>query len=444
MKQTQTLSESEFDILRRREFSRLDATRSVYLDYTGAALYPASLIQSDGSRLMREVLGNPHSESLPSLASTDALHVARRLTLRFFGADPAVYDVVFTANASGAIRILSEAFPFRMGSRLVLTADNHNSVNGLRVQARRRGATVDYVPLDSELRSCNPWMLLKPASQPSLFAFPAQSNFSGVQHPLDWIREAQRQGYCVLLDAAAFAPTNPLSLTDAPADFVAISFYKMFGYPTGIGALIARREMLEKLRRSYFGGGAVQFVSVQNRRALPKIGVEAFEDGTPNFLAMAVVADGLRWLELLGMHRVKKHVSALTTRLLHRFAELGDRVEIYGPRDSVARGGTIAFNLRCGDHVLNYEDVEALAREHGIAIRGGCFCNPGAAEYAFSIPAVRARTCLGHGEFSVQRFRACLGKRAVGALRASIGIPTTVGDLDRLCEFVIRSGDGLC
>jgi selenocysteine lyase/cysteine desulfurase len=436
-----SLVEIEFDGLREREFARLDATGTVYLDYTGAALYPTSLIHADACRLADAVLGNPHSENLPSLMSTHAIDTARQLTLRFFDAHPDDYDVVFTANASGAIRILAEAFPFRSGSRLVLTADNHNSVNGLRLQARRRGAKLHYVPLDSELRAGDPLASLEPVSQPSLFAFPAQSNFSGVQHPLDWVRQAQHRGYCVLLDAAAFAPTNPLSLSVVPADFAAISFYKMFGYPTGVGALIARREMLAKLRRAYFGGGTVRFASVQNRLAQSKIGAEAFEDGTPNFLAMPAIAGGLRWLDELGMHRVKQHVTALTAALLDRFAGLGDRVETYGPRNTIARGGTVAFNLRRDGPTLNYEDVEALAREQGIAIRGGCFCNPGAAEHAFSIPPRRARTCF-RGEFSVPRFRACLGNRTVGALRASFGIPTTVADLDRLRDFVIALTNG--
>jgi selenocysteine lyase/cysteine desulfurase len=369
------------------------------------------------------------------LASTGAIETARRLTLRFFDADPAKYDVVFTANASAAIRILSEAFPFRAGSRLVLTADNHNSVNGLRVQAQRRGARIQYVPLDSALRALDPRPWLEPTSQPSLFAFPAQSNFSGVHHPLDWIQEAQHQGYSVLLDAAAFAPTNPLSLSAVPADFVAISFYKMFGYPTGIGALIARRDALAKLRRGYFGGGTVQFVSVQNRMARRKTGAEAFEDGTPNFLAMPAVMDGLRWLEKACMHRVQKHVGRLTAALLERFAELGDRIRIYGPANTMARGATIAFNLRRNGQFINYEAVETFARERGIAIRGGCFCNPGAAEHAFSIPAERTRACL-RGEFAISRFRACLGDKAVGAIRASIGIPSTMADLDNLLDLV--------
>jgi selenocysteine lyase/cysteine desulfurase len=141
------------------------------------------------------VFGNPHSESAASRASTDALETARGLTLKMFDADPAEYDVVFTANASGAIRILAESFPFSSGSRLVMTADNHNSVNGLREFARSRGAVTQYVPFGSpDLRVDDEAIRRALARRKrrgagtgrrrGLFAYPAQSNFSGVQHPL--------------------------------------------------------------------------------------------------------------------------------------------------------------------------------------------------------------------------------------------------------------------
>ncbi len=426
----------DFGDLRRREFSRLDATGTVYLDYTGSALYPESLVRRDARRLQRRVLGNPHSESAPSLGSTESIEEARELTLRFFDADPDQHDVVFTANASSAMRILAEAFPFRAGSRLVLTADNHNSVNGLRVPARERGAVVEYVPLDTHLRACDPQPRLPHATAPSLFAFPAQSNFSGVRHPLRWIKDAQAAGYSVLLDAAAYASTNPLSLAETPADFVALSYYKMFGYPTGVGALLARREALAILERRYFAGGTVQFVSVQNDLARSKIGGAAFEDGTPHFLAMPAVCDGLRWLTRLGMTSIARHVSTLTSGLLDRLACLRERVRVYGPTDTRARGGVIAFNLYSSGRALDYEAVEAAARRHGIAIRGGCFCNPGAAEKAFGFCASRARTCLGgDDEFSVARFRACMDGPPVGAVRASVGAATTEADLDRLLDL---------
>lgn len=421
--------------LRRHEFGRLAASGTVYLDYTGSALYPASLVCRDLHRLTNQVLGNPHSDSAPSAASTEAIDAARAQTLRFVDADPKIYDVIFTSNASGAMRILAEAFPFRSGSRLVLTADNHNSVNGLSVNARRKRAAVEYVPLGSELRALNPAPWLSQASAPSLFAFPAQSNFSGVRHPLQWISDAQRRGYRVLLDAAAYAPTHELSLAEAPADFVALSYYKLFGYPTGIGALIARRDALAELgARSYFGGGAVEFVSIQNRLTRLKAGPEGWEDGTPNFLAMPAIRDGLNWLESVGMNRVRDHVSSLTNLLLARLKDLGDRVAIHGPAGTEGRGGTIAFNLRRGDSWIPFETVEAAARARGIAIRGGCFCNPGAAEHAFQMPARKTRKCL-RGEFSIPRFRACLGDGQVGALRASMGIATSVDDVDALIDF---------
>jgi selenocysteine lyase/cysteine desulfurase len=426
----------DFETLRKREFARLDARGLVYFDYAGAALYPSSLVRRDMRRLVGGVLGNPHAESGPSLASTSALDTARQLTLQLLDADPADYEVVFTANATAAIRILAEAFPFREGSRLVLTADNHNSVNGLRVQAARRRAVVAYVPLAPDLRAADPRPLLAPMREASLFAFPAQSNFSGVRHPLEWVGMAQDRGYRVLLDAAAFLPTKALSLSRVPADFVCLSFYKSFGYPTGVGALVARRDALRSLSRRYFGGGSVQFVSVQHQVARGKRGSGRFEDGTPNFLAMPAVADGLQWIHGIGLCRIEDHVAALTRTLLARFDAFGDRVIVYGPPVGVDRGGTIAFNLRRGGHVLPYEEVEAMAREGRIALRGGCFCNPGAAEHAFSFPAGRTADCL-RGRFTVERFRRCVGG-AAGALRASVGIPTTMRDVDALAQFIDR------
>ena len=81
----------------------------------------------------------------------------------------------------------------------------------------------------------------------NLFAYPAQSNFSGVKHPLDLVARAQTKGWDVLLDAAAFVPTNRLDLTAVQPDFVSVSFYKMFGYPTGVGALLIRRSVFRKV-----------------------------------------------------------------------------------------------------------------------------------------------------------------------------------------------------
>ena len=153
-----------------------------------------------------------------------------------------------------------------LGGRFLLAADNHNSVNGIREFARQRGADIVYAPIlapDLRLDACRlRESLEEPAHGPKLFALPAQSHFSGVQHDLAWIDIARQNGWDVLLDAAAFVPTNRLDLGRYRPDFVSISFYKMFGYPTGIGALLARRAALERLRRPWFAGGTITFSSV--------------------------------------------------------------------------------------------------------------------------------------------------------------------------------------
>ena len=133
--------------------------------------------------------------------------------------------------------------------------------------------------------------------------------------------------------------------------------------------------------------------------------------------------------------RIGEHVERLTASLLDRLTAARSRVTVYGPHQMTARGGTIAFNVIGGSHVLEYETVERAARERGIAIRGGCFCNPGAAEHAFGIDAARAHACL-KGPFTVPRFRACLGETPVGGLRASIGLATCSDDLDRLAALL--------
>ena len=449
----------DFDALRAREFGRLDAGGHAYLDYTGSALYPDRLVAGHATALRHAVLGNPHSESPTSLASTAMVNEARARVLKFFDADPAEYVVCFTANTSAAIQLVASAYPFGPDAPFILSADNHNSVNGVRAFAERAGARVHYLPLDDELRlhdaASELTVLRRTHVGACLVAFPAQSNFSGVRHPLALVGKARALGYTVLLDAAAYAPTSPLSLRTTPADFVACSFYKMFGYPTGVGALIARRESLARLRRPWFSGGTVEYVSVQSGSHLLRDGADAFEDGTVNFLAFGAVIDGLDFLDEIGMSNVRRHVGALTAKLVAELRALTHHdgsplVRVYGPHDRYDCGGTVAFNVldRRGDAVP-YGEIEERARDARISVRGGCFCNPGASEKAFRFVADRAARCIeettrggwNQREFAA-RMTACRGADAVGAVRASVGIPTNERDVERLVELIAQSAGG--
>jgi len=437
-----------FAHLRRAEFARLDGNGQAYLDYTGSALYSERQIRAWYTLLERSVFGNPHSESAPSQASTLAIEEARERVLQFLDAPADDYVVCFTANTSAAIKLVAESFPFCDNAALVLSADNHNSMNGLREFAARRGAPVTYLRLDQKLRLEDAEDRLEriAASGRKLFGFPAQSNFSGVKHPLSLVAFAQSLGFSVLLDAAAFVPTNRLSLRDTPVDYVALSMYKIFGFPTGVGALVARRDALACLDRPWFAGGTVEYASVQNGSHLLRAHETGFEDGTPAFLDIAALAEGFDFIDDVGLPRINERVMKLTAELLDRlqctYLDNGSpAVTIYGPADLEARGATVAFNiLGYNGRAIPYQDVERRAREAGVAVRGGCFCNPGASEAAFGFPAERAARCqatVGSKGFSVERFASCLGSDfAVGAVRASPGLATISDDIDQLIKVV--------
>lgn len=446
---------SDFDALRQREFSRLDRNRLAYLDYTGSALYADSQLRAHHALLADGVFGNPHSENVPSSASSALIDDARTATLRFVDADPDRYTVIFTANSSAAIKLVAESYPFGRDAAIVLSADNHNSVNGIREYANRAGARIAYLPLDDALRLASPNDSLRAVAEnfggPKLLAFPAQSNFSGVQHPATLVTDAQRLGYDVLLDAAAFAPSNRMSLREHAPEFVALSFYKIFGYPTGVGALIVRRDALHKLRRPWFAGGTVAFASVQNQMHRLRELAEGFEDGTPDFLNIAALPTGFALMDEIGIDRAHDQVMRLAGLLLDGLKRLTRRdgrllVRLYGPHDLRARGGTVSFNVVARDRrLVPYSVVERRARNEGVAMRGGCFCNPGAAERAFGFDAKRSKACMlaaAEGGFTVERFAACLDDHtAVGAVRASLGIANNAGDVSRALALIESFAD---
>lgn len=435
----------DFEAFRAEEFGRLDTAGITYLDYTAAALYGASQARSHAARLEAGVFGNPHSEHRASRNSAEVMEAARAATLAFFDADPADYEVCFTANATAAIKLVAESYPFSRDRGLVLSADNHNSVNGIREYARQASAPVEVLPLDAELRLDRAGERLRAAVCGSgLLAFPQQSNFSGVRHGLALVDIAHAQGWDVLIDAASAGACGGLSLRRYPAAFVACSFYKLFGLPTGVGALIARKSALARLRRPWFAGGTVDFVSIANDRHALRPGHEGFEDGTPNYLDLAALETGFAFLAQIPREALQAHVAGLTQRFLDAAVGLhhangAPKVRLYGPRDMTGRGGTVAFNLLGSDgRVIAYEAVERGALEHSVAIRGGCFCNPGAAERALDFDAPRVAACLDAlvGRFSIPGLREGLDGAAVGALRLSVGAPTIDADLERALSFI--------
>ncbi|XP_005586917.3 molybdenum cofactor sulfurase isoform X2 [Macaca fascicularis] len=315
--------------LRAREFGRLAGT--VYLDHAGATLFSQSQLESFTNDLMENTYGNPHSQNISSKLTYDTVEQVRYRILAHFHTTAEDYTVIFTSGSTAALKLVAEAFPWvsqgpeSSGSQFCYLTDSHTSVVGMRNVTMAINVTSTPVrPEDlwsAEERGAS---VSDPDCQlPHLFCYPAQSNFSGVRYPLSWIEEVKSGRlhpvstpgkWFVLLDAASYVSTSPLDLSAHQADFVPISFYKIFGFPTGLGALLVHNRAAPLLRKTYFGGGTASAYLAGEDFYIPRPSVaQRFEDGTISFLDVIALKHGFDTLERLtgGMENIKQHTFTL-------------------------------------------------------------------------------------------------------------------------------------
>lgn len=431
------------DEIRKKDFARLDEQNHTYLDYTGGNLYGLSQLEKHQKFLSQNILGNPHSINPSSSLAEHHVHETRSFVLDFFKAKDD-YECIFTSNASGALKIIGECYPFEEDGQLLLSTDNHNSVNGIREHARAQDCPFEYVPLNNDLRLDDTTLeqkLREKVGHHKLFAFPAQSNVSGVKHNLNWISRAQNQGWDVLLDAAAFVPSDTLDLSLFQPEFVSISFYKIFGYPTGIGALLIKKSAYNKLVKASFTGGTISIVSVKGDGHYLLDQAARFEDGTINYLEIPAIKTGLSYIQKIGMNLITTRVQCLTGHLLDELQRLrhdnGDPlIHIYGPKTVENRGGTIAMNFYdVNDELYDFTAIEKAAYKENISIRTGCFCNPGIDETNHSLVKEDLITYFNRpGKKDYFDLIDFLGTKR-GAVRVSLGYITNLKDLNRFLDF---------
>ncbi|XP_060103806.1 molybdenum cofactor sulfurase isoform X3 [Heteronotia binoei] len=397
--------------LRRSDFARLAGM--TYLDHAGTTLFPQSLLKAFSEDLSANVYGNPHSQSISSKLTYDTIEHVRYRLLQHFNTTVEDYTAIFTSGCTAALKLVAEAFPWvpgspeEPGSRFCYLTDSHTSVVGMRaITAAMNVSSVPVKPAEMVLRTKEVAAEGLSCQTPHLFCYPAQSNFSGRKYPLAWIEEIKSGRlrpievsgkWFVLLDAASYVSTSPLDLNVHQADFVPVSFYKMFGFPTGLGALLVKNEIASCLRKTYFGGGTAAAYFAGKDFYSPRRSIaERFEDGTVSFLDIIALKHGFDSLERLtgGMENIKQHTFALahytyTVLSALKYANGAPVVLIYSDTDfssADTQGPIINFNvLDENGEIVGYSQVDRLAGLYNIHVRTGCFCNTGACQQHLGI-----------------------------------------------------------
>ncbi|KZS88200.1 PLP-dependent transferase [Sistotremastrum niveocremeum HHB9708] len=450
---------ASLDILRSTELTRLDKPESeTYVDYMGGSLFPERLVKWHSGFLQDNILGNTHSISSSSQLSARHASEARKAVLDFFDAPADQYTVVFTSSTTAAIKLVAESFPFGSTSSLILPADAHNSVHGIRCFAKHNGSQIHYLPTlprggvlpDEVMRFLESRSSSEQAldAAPSLFVLTGQSNISNSKTPLSLFKNAKESGLYTLLDAAALAPTSIISLQKTPVDAVAISFYKMFGYPTGVGALIVRKDFLELLskNRPWFAGGTVDVVQVPGSIvSLAEELHERFEDGTINYLALPAITEGLQTLKPL-LPMLPLRLSSLTLWLVKALEDIkhpsgvpcvqilsrtpSSRLTKIGEQSDVGSVISLLFHDPQGN-ILPLSFISYCAFKHRISLRTGCMCNPGGAATLLGINSYMDALTEGA---TLRELESHAG-RELGVVRISLGLGSNFNDVQRVIQF---------
>ncbi|CAK8675776.1 unnamed protein product [Clavelina lepadiformis] len=455
---------------------------NVFLDHTGCTLYTTSQINQYAKDLQNNVYANPHSSNQSSNLMSDVVHQVRCAVLAHFNVTPNEYHVVFTSGATDALKLLGKSFCWTKGkSKFVYLEDNHTSVVGIREAAAEHGASSVCLyskysngltsELSSLLSSYKPAIVKEYLEENeenfeneihSLFAYPAQSNFSGYKYPLSWIDEVKSKGVCqclgnetlkpnwsVLLDAASFVATSQLDLSKHTPDFVCLSFYKMFGFPTGLGALLVRCISEDQVNgKKYFGGGAADGYLARQDYYKPRRQLHArLEDGTLpflNILALKHSFDAVYKITGQSMIKVQLHTFTLIQMLYKQMMALkhingSSVIKVYCHSkfiDSATQGAIIAFNImRADGSFVGFHHVLHLAASFNIHMRGGCFCNVGACMSMLGLDPQDLKQTFEAGHACGDHIDLVKGY-PVGALRVSLGYMTTKDDIDQFLHFL--------
>jgi len=356
---------ADFPILQRR----VGGNRLIYLDNAATSQKPRQVIDAL-VHYYENTNANVH-RGLHTLAeeATEAYESARMKVAHFIGAEPE--SVVFTRNTTEAINLVAYAWGLanlKAGDVIVLSEmEHHSNIVPWQLVARITGAKLRYVPFTPEGELDMDALERALQQEPKLVAITHVSNVLGTINPVEEItRKAHAVGAKVLIDGAQAVPHKPVDVARIDCDFYAFSGHKMLA-PTGIGALYARRELLEEMP-PFMGGGSMIRRVTHEYSTWADIPTK-FEAGTPNIADGIAFGAAVDYLQRIGIESVQQHEQQLTAEAL-RLLEAEEDIVIYGPRDPKRRCGLVSFNFK---HVHPH-DVAQVLNQRGIAIRAGHHC----------------------------------------------------------------------
>tara|TARA_B100001750_G_scaffold49719_1_gene37673 strand:+ start:1852 stop:3063 length:1212 start_codon:yes stop_codon:yes gene_type:complete len=300
--------------------------------------------------------------------ATDKYEKVREKVKQFINV-PDSHVVIFTGGTTESINLIAYSWGsnnLSNGDQILITEmEHHSNIVPWQLLCSRSNASLNYIPIKKdgtlELGKLKENILPKT----KLISLTHQSNVFGTINPLNnIIDEAKKISAITVIDGAQAVPHMKVDIKKLGCDFYAFSGHKMLG-PTGVGVLIARKNILEEI--DPFMGGGEMINSVNMDESTWNEVPWKFEAGTPNIAQVIGLGAAIDYIEKIGIENIHQHEQ----ELLHYGLDLLDQnkdVTLYGKADN--RGAVIPFNLEN----IHPHDLAKFLDTDGICIRAGHHC----------------------------------------------------------------------
>ncbi|EOZ4055354.1 cysteine desulfurase [Staphylococcus pseudintermedius] len=348
---------------------QVNGKRLAYLDSTATSQKPKQVIDALSDYYER-YNSNVHRgvHTLGSLA-TDGYEGARETVRRFIHAKY-FEEIIFTRGTTAAINMIAHSYGdanVGEGDEIVVTQmEHHANLVPWQQLAKRQGATLKFIPMAEDGTITLEAVRETVSERTKIVAIAHVSNVLGTINDIKAIAEiAHEHGAIISVDGAQSVPHMKVDVQDLNVDFYSFSGHKMLG-PTGIGVLYGKREHLNQMEPTEFGGDMIDFVDLYDSTwtDLPT----KFEAGTPLIAQAIGLQAAIEYIESIGFDAIHEHEQALTTYAYEQMSQI-EGIDIYGPSKD-KRAGIITFNLKD----VHPHDVATVLDTEGVAVRAGHHC----------------------------------------------------------------------
>ena len=337
-----------------------------YLDTGATALKPYQVIEKLNEYYTKYGVNVNRGVYKLSYQATLEYEETRTLTAKFLNAREK--EIVFTKGASNALNMVALGFGMNYineGDEIISSElEHHSSVLPWVNVAKKKNATIKYIPLDSTGRITLQGFLQVLSEKTKVIALTYVSNVMGYITPIkEIIKIAHERGIIVVVDAAQAVPHMKIDVKELDCDFLAFSAHKMMG-PTGFGILYGKYKYLKQMEPIEYGGDMIDTVEKYENEA--KDAPFKFEAGTPPIAEAIAFKEAIKYIEKVGYENIHAHEQELLKYAKEKLKDIKG-IKIYNPD---AETGIISFNVE----KAHPHDVATIFDEHEVCLRAGHHC----------------------------------------------------------------------